>query len=1452
MNGGLERRRGAKGLNSHLTSPYTTENSGAVSLDNCTVCLGQFYWDGFKCDPCPSGVYCDDPWEAQTLTNLVTRPGWFRFTPTSKKVYQCPYDTCLGGNITHASFMKVTYTKEDGYGKNYHSRDTSQCHPGSEGPLCAICSKGNKIDKGTRLCEECTVSGVQQAGILVFICFVAAILLVSIFKRVRDIVVWEAHTVEMVMIVVTTIQTIQLLTDNFERSGGESPPGWYLTFLSFCAVFSFDLSIIVQLECFSGSVGDYYVNLVISSLMLLVALMYFAFRYACADDTERGVVFLGRFILLAKFTLPPISRTVIKAYTCGAFDAGDFMYMTMDYSVDCKSNHYKYFIHVYSGFMVAIFPCGIPLVVFILLYRISRSLIHIEALQNSGVYDSTGDFVPDATMSGTKERRSRRRNAGVIALEEEEEEDDDDDDDDDADDAEQDSKDAGASLDKDVAHRKEGFPRDTGRKHPGEPRAHIKRHKALRESPLYVLFQFLKPEFWWFEIVDLARRLLITCATLTFASSPKTFSESHKFHGSMASSSKLLFFALSVASLSVFMQREANVYISWSLNLLKCMEHGQLFMVAMVLLARESGLFGFRHPTIPYYYGGLFLLVGLFAMMCVITYTLLPSLRIVRLDLNHLGQLVFEETSELLHQVRRDLFHDLAAEQPARRAFKTRGRRKRNKEAQPEGVGDGHPIVGSDDAATSEEYAQTNPLYAKTETQRLRRVARKDRAKNRKAAEAREGARRAHPMDTSKQRTDTEGEMENAPGEREEGRRSIATSIFWWRSRAAASTDDEQSGGDEGRQPMGGDLVNAMRAMHSAGLTADMIAVTLRVELRGVREVLGLGEQDELPGFQTESKEGIAALQDKDKLSRSRQRDEIRSRQAGNRRKNARLKITSARSPLYADELTSGESDGENVHSIEGDINLGGIENLYLEAAVSDVEYMDASSIVFTSAVNYEDVDEEEAKDVQPDEGSRRSLGSAPSRRSRDAAMSGRRDRKKLKERAIKEANSAAKFRSASKRAKPLLLDTENDVIVPLISDPEDIILTQHDRATGTESYGTDELDGEQSNDSDVRSSGSTSTAASRSRRTDTSRERAERRIKTANERREKRRRRKLQKEVVLPAEPSLQVDRTTSPPELQRQDELQKEVYHEAAAVGAEEDDATSVRSDTSKRRRRGQGDESRPTERTHSRDRKKGKRRRDLQHINRLRMAKESPKALARIATDKLDAGEAGLASVVEVIKPKKSGASKVAPDPDRTDSEEIAEVEEGEDPPTKESRSRGRLEARLGERARGATRSGSRSSRRRNASARREESSRRRHSQTTAALPRAEDLFDGELEELARGGSSVKSDGSPAPNGFGLGTVFGLSSSSRSGSTANGGSFSAATNPLRSFNFLEADIYDSDNGISGLVPRAGSRWASRSRQERRGADTREYRGHREATRERRRARGERRKQRAEMDSD
>ena len=70
------------------------------------------YQEG-TCRGCPEGVKCE---EAEKLETLELKPGYFRATPESTKVYPCTLDeaACPGGNKTGDEL----------------------CNNGYEGPLC--------------------------------------------------------------------------------------------------------------------------------------------------------------------------------------------------------------------------------------------------------------------------------------------------------------------------------------------------------------------------------------------------------------------------------------------------------------------------------------------------------------------------------------------------------------------------------------------------------------------------------------------------------------------------------------------------------------------------------------------------------------------------------------------------------------------------------------------------------------------------------------------------------------------------------------------------------------------------------------------------------------------------------------------------------------------------------------------------------------------------------------------------------------------------------------------------------------------------------------------------------------------------------------------------------------------------------------------------------------------
>ena len=75
--------------------PLTTLSEGSIDCDACEK--GTYMDQEGTCRGCPEGVRCE---EAEKLETLELKPGYFRATPESTKVYPCTMGeaACQGGN----------------------------------------------------------------------------------------------------------------------------------------------------------------------------------------------------------------------------------------------------------------------------------------------------------------------------------------------------------------------------------------------------------------------------------------------------------------------------------------------------------------------------------------------------------------------------------------------------------------------------------------------------------------------------------------------------------------------------------------------------------------------------------------------------------------------------------------------------------------------------------------------------------------------------------------------------------------------------------------------------------------------------------------------------------------------------------------------------------------------------------------------------------------------------------------------------------------------------------------------------------------------------------------------------------------------------------------------------------------------------------------------------------
>lgn len=153
------------------------------------------------CTECPDGADCSS--EGTTLASMPVEKGQYRFHPTSKVVYPCPYKAnCAGGALEYDNATQddggtggvATITGDDDIATRAISTATADelaqssatCSEGAYGPLCSLCGLSEEgelhyFSTTTKRCESCSLAenrslAGQIASIVVIVLLVAMII----------------------------------------------------------------------------------------------------------------------------------------------------------------------------------------------------------------------------------------------------------------------------------------------------------------------------------------------------------------------------------------------------------------------------------------------------------------------------------------------------------------------------------------------------------------------------------------------------------------------------------------------------------------------------------------------------------------------------------------------------------------------------------------------------------------------------------------------------------------------------------------------------------------------------------------------------------------------------------------------------------------------------------------------------------------------------------------------------------------------------------------------------------------------------------------------------------------------------------------------------------------------------------------------------------------------------
>ena len=141
-----------------------------------------------------------------------------------------------------------------------------------------------------------------------------------------------------------------------------------------------DVSLVGTLKCLIGNNANYYLHIVAITLCPLILIcglgLHYLLRRKSISRGGRLYAFRNKhqayFILIAFVMLPATSKAVFRSYVCRRFDDG-IRKMTADYSLNCDVRSYNFMV-AYATIMVCIWPIGMPLVFYVLLYSSKNDL----------------------------------------------------------------------------------------------------------------------------------------------------------------------------------------------------------------------------------------------------------------------------------------------------------------------------------------------------------------------------------------------------------------------------------------------------------------------------------------------------------------------------------------------------------------------------------------------------------------------------------------------------------------------------------------------------------------------------------------------------------------------------------------------------------------------------------------------------------------------------------------------------------------------------------------------------------------------------------------------------------------------------------------------------------------------------------------------------------------------
>ncbi|GMI38133.1 hypothetical protein TeGR_g10821 [Tetraparma gracilis] len=342
---------GATAFSQDISPWFQSANTERTS---CTTMPGFYADDEGSVLGAPEGVR--DDVSGMTSSTLDLEKGYWRATEISTEVLPCvSKDHCQGGVAL-----------------------SEMCSEGYEGPLCAACSEDYAATgSGADLqCKECAGSAtatiaigasafVVAVGLAVYRLFYTASSMVSENEElglVADLIQRYQPTAKIFLAYFQIVCQLSFVYDL------RFPKVFTGLLNSISTVVNLDFVAYMPVGCvaatnFHSSLVGYTLGpLVVFAAMLL---LYWAKK---GSKPEFANKVFGYFLALTFLLLPSVSIKIFSTFACRIFDDGYGSFLKVDYSIDCTSSSHAAF-EAYAVVMILVYPVGIPLMYFALLFR---------------------------------------------------------------------------------------------------------------------------------------------------------------------------------------------------------------------------------------------------------------------------------------------------------------------------------------------------------------------------------------------------------------------------------------------------------------------------------------------------------------------------------------------------------------------------------------------------------------------------------------------------------------------------------------------------------------------------------------------------------------------------------------------------------------------------------------------------------------------------------------------------------------------------------------------------------------------------------------------------------------------------------------------------------------------------------------------------------------------------